>query len=61
MKLNLVKLVDEIGAKDYAAIQEEYKDIFQGLGCIQGEHSIKVDPEKEPVIHARRKVPFALK
>ena len=39
----------------------EYSDLFQGLGCIPGEHTIKVDPSIPAVVHPPRKVPVSLK
>ena len=39
----------------------EYSDLFQGLGCIPGEHTIKVDPSIPAVVHPPRKVPMSLK
>ena len=45
------------GSKDY----EQYSDLFQGLGCLPGEHTIKVDSSISPVVHPPRKVPVSLK
>ena len=42
-------------------ILHEYSDLFQGLGCISGEHTIKVDPSIPAVVHPPRKVPVSLK
>ena len=42
-------------------ILNEYSDLFQGLGCIPGEHTIKVDPSIPAVVHPPRKVPVSLK
>lgn len=41
-------------------IVNEFQDLFEGLGCLPGEHKIHTDPDVKPVIHACRKVPFAL-
>ena len=38
----------------------EYKDLYQGHGCIDLEYDIKIDPNIPPVVHAPRRVPFAL-
>ncbi len=40
---------------------EEYKDVFEGLGCLPGKHRISIDDTVAPVVHACRKVPFALR
>jgi len=42
-------------------IQKNYADVFKGIGCIPGEHSIKIDSTVQPVVHAPRKVPIAIK
>ena len=42
-------------------ILEEYPDLFDGLGCLPKEHTIKVDPSVTPVVHPPRRVPLALK
>ena len=46
---------------DNPDILQEYSDLFQGLGCLPGEHTIKIDPAVPPVVHPPRKVPVALK
>lgn len=50
--LRLVKRVD--------VIEEEYADVFEGLGCFSEPHTIRVDENCKPVVHAARKVPVAL-
>ena len=42
-------------------ILHEYSDLFHGLGCIPGEHTIKVDPSIPAVVHPSRKVSVSLK
>jgi len=42
-------------------ILDEYPDVFKGLGCLPGKHTIKIDPSVTPVVHPPRKVPIALK
>ncbi|XP_044163404.1 uncharacterized protein K02A2.6-like [Acropora millepora] len=42
-------------------ILNEYSDLFQGLGCIPSEHTIKVYPSIPAVVYPPRKVPVALK
>ena len=39
----------------------EYPDLFYGLGCLPGKHTIRIDPTVVPVVHPPRKVPVALK
>ena len=62
-RLNLVKrvlVVESEGETVYDELMEEYSDLFQGLGCLPGEHTIRVDKNVPPVINPCRKVPFAL-
>ena len=39
---------------------DAYKDLFDGLGCIDGEYSIEVNPEVSPVVHPPRRIPEPL-
>ncbi len=34
---------------------EEYKDVFEGLGCLPGEHRIALMNSVAPVVHAAEK------
>ena len=43
------------------SILKGYSDLFQGLGCIPGEHTIKVDPSIPTVVYPPRKAPVSLK
>jgi len=40
---------------------EQYADVFQGLGCLDGDYHIELDPSVSPVQHVPRRVPVALK
>ena len=42
-------------------ILSEYPDLFNGLGCLSGECHITVDKTVQPVVHAPRRVPYALR
>ena len=39
----------------------EYKDVFVGLGCLQGDYHVDIDQSISPVQHAPRRTPVALK
>ena len=39
----------------------EYRDVFEGLGCLPGEYQIEIDSKVSPVQHAPRRAPVALK
>lgn len=72
-KLNLVRRVFMVASQtadkqntdtdksDQDTLMTEFKDVFEGLGCLPGEHKIHVDDTVAPVVHACRKVPFALR
>ncbi|PIK56894.1 hypothetical protein BSL78_06220 [Apostichopus japonicus] len=69
VKLGLIKRVNRIQAvglsntnetSDYDTIRLDDADVFEGLGCLPGEHKIVIDPQASPVAHPCRKVPFAL-
>lgn len=51
----------EICADSTSEIVREYKDVFQGIGCLPNQYKIRLKENAEPVIHAARKVPIALK
>ena len=42
-------------------ILEDYSDVFEGLGCMDGLYHIDVDKTVKPVVHPPRKVPVALR
>ena len=54
---NLSKCPEGMAQKMY----EQYSDLFQGLGCLLDERTIKVDSSISPVVHPPRKVPVSLK
>ena len=42
-------------------ILHEYRDVFEGLGCLPGEYNITVDPSYIPVVHPPRRLPIAIR
>ena len=59
--LKLIKRLDSIHTLEtYDELAAEFEDVFRGLGCIEGDHQIKLDESVQPVVQACRKVPFAL-
>ena len=62
-ELSLIKFVRNVDTSDVitqSSILDEFNDLFEGLGELEGEHHIEVNPEVKPVIHPPRKVPFTL-
>ncbi|XP_062603460.1 uncharacterized protein K02A2.6-like [Saccostrea cucullata] len=41
--------------------EPQYAELFEGLGCLPGQYSIKFDPSITPTIHPPRKIPISLK
>ena len=44
-----------------AHILNEYADVFDGIGCFEGEYHITLDSTVPPVVHSPRRVPIALR
>lgn len=71
-KLDLVRCMNTINkaehANDHSNLpandilkEPQYAELFEGLGCLPGKYSIKLDPSVTPTIHPPRKVPISLK
>lgn len=63
-RLNLIMrvlVVETDDDMDFDDLMTEYSLLFQGLGCLSGEHTIRVNNSLPPVIFIHRKVPFALR
>ena len=59
--LGLIKEISEIKCDGYEALREQFKELFSGLGCLEGYYTIDIDPNVRPVVHPCRKVPFSIK
>jgi hypothetical protein len=55
--LGVVNRINEITPKE---ILDEFPDVFQGLGCLEGEHEISLDESVKPVVHPPRRVPISM-
>ena len=44
-----------------AHILNEYADVFDGIGCFEGEYHITLDSTVPPVVHYPRRIPVALR
>ena len=38
----------------------DFQSVFEGLGCLPGHHTIRLDPSIPPVVEPCRKIPFAM-
>ena len=61
VKLGLIKRIREIKTRQSQEIRTEYADVFEGLGRFEGEQRIKIRADAQPIIHAPRRVPVALR
>ena len=66
--MNLVQRVQSVTQHDAKSVnsdnilsQPEYDELFKGLGCLPGEHSIKLDKSVTPTVQPPRKIPVALR
>ena len=55
-----VSVIKQDVSTGYDWIDSDYKDVFEGLGCLPGRYHIEVDPAVKPVVYPCRKVPFQL-
>lgn len=71
LEFNLIKRVDSIdvnvnennenkNSNFIESLLNKYKFLFEGIGCLKKPYQIKLKDNAKPVIHATRKVPFAL-
>ena len=51
--------VDEV--QDKSSLLDEFQDVFVGLGCVEGEYSIKLKANSHPTIQPQRNVPLRLR
>ncbi|CAG2225676.1 unnamed protein product [Mytilus edulis] len=42
-------------------LEQQYGDLFTGLGCLPGAHKIRINKTIAPVLHAPRNIPIAIK
>ena len=65
LNLNVIKLVLSVNGPQIAMTKEsvlhEFQDTFTGLGELEGDVKVHLQPNSTPVIHPPRRVPFALK
>ena len=50
--------VDEVQEK--FTLLDEFQDVFKGLGCVEGEYTIKLKANSHPTIQPQRNVPLRL-
>ncbi len=60
-QMGLIKRVMTLNKSDEIDIFKEYADVFEGIGCLEGEHSIRIDESVTPKVHPQRKIPVTHK
>ena len=58
VELKLIYRID--GVTTAGKLVDDYRDVFCGLGCLNGEHHIQLRGDAKPVVHSARRVPFRL-
>ena len=53
------KIVQRIDQIETASILDDYPDVFKGIGCLEGHHTISLDPNVRPVVHPARRIPLS--
>ena len=54
------KQINQVSSHDIPACISQYKNVFQGIGRMEGKVDIRVRPEVQPVVQRPRRVPFAV-
>ena len=67
LEMNLIKILDcdpglciNVLKVDTDPLLEEYDDVFEGLGKLDGKYSIVTDKSVKPVVHPPRRLPVAM-
>lgn len=60
-EMGLIKRVMTLNKDGEINILKEYADVFEGIGCLDGEHTIRIDNSVTPTVHPPRKVPVTLR
>nr|XP_058968946.1 uncharacterized protein LOC131795390 [Pocillopora verrucosa] len=67
LEMNLIKILDcdrdpriNVLKTDKDPLLEEYADVFEGLGKLDGKYSIVTDKSVKPVVHPPRRLPVAM-
>jgi len=67
LKMNLIRILDSdrdprvnVLKTDTEPLLEEYDDVFEGLGKLDGQYHIVTDESIRPVVHPPRRLPVAM-
>lgn len=59
--------VEQIGLNNINEVQQkpailnDFRDVFEGLGCVEGEYTIKLKANSQPTIQPQKNVPLRLR
>lgn len=56
-----VKVVKEGQITNVENLYQEYNDVFEGIGQLEGEYKLQLDPNAVPVVHPPRRFPVAIR
>ena len=57
----MFKLDNPVENIDNSDIQRDYLNVFKGIGCLPGKHTIHIDSSVTPVIHPPRRIPVSMR
>ncbi|KAL4008088.1 hypothetical protein ACER0C_001940 [Sarotherodon galilaeus] len=60
-EMGLIKRVMALNKSDEMDIFKEFADVFEGIGCLEGEHTIQINESVAPKVHPPRKIPVTLR
>ncbi|XP_039870493.1 uncharacterized protein LOC120723214 [Simochromis diagramma] len=60
-EMGLIKRVMALNKSDEMDIFKEFADVFEGIGCLEGEHTIQINDSVVPKVHPPRKIPVTLR
>ena len=63
LELNLISRLFSLNCENTSSeeILENYRDVFEGLGCLPTEYRIRLEKDAKTVINPPRKIPYALR
>lgn len=56
-----VKVVKEGQITNVENLYQEYNDVFEGIGQLEGEYKLQLDPNAVPVVHPPRRFPVVIR
>ena len=57
VNLGLVKRIDVVNTQ---SVLDEFSDCFEGIGCLDREHKIAINPDAKPTVNRARRIPLSM-